>query len=334
MSQRRPLAWRNYQWSEDYYEAGKLVWLDADQLIREKTGGKKSLDDFARTFFGVRDRDWGVLPYTFDDVVAALNKVMPYDWATFLNTRINQVKPHATLDWITRGGYKLTYTDKPSSYWKSNEKRRKGTDLSYSIGLTIGKDGAISSVVVGRPGLRRRASRVGSKLIAVNGRDYDSDGLKAAITDAKGGTAADPPADPAVRPVSATSPYQWNGGLRYPTLEKVGKGESGLDKLLMPQEISALRHRSRLPVQGRGSVAPPLRISRASRARACGYGGVMASTLSSRQPHRAGALPRLRHRSWWSALPIAAPLIGWRHGMHGELRLPPRSSSSSRLWPC
>jgi predicted metalloprotease with PDZ domain len=234
MSQRRPLAWRNYQWSEDYYEAGKLVWLDADQLIREKTGGKKSLDDFARTFFGVRDRDWGVLPYTFDDVVAALNKVMPYDWATFLNTRINQVKPEATLDWITRGGYKLSYTDKAGSYWKANEKRRKITDLSYSVGLTMGKDGNISAVAWGGAAFTAGITP-GSKLIAVNGRDYDSDTLKAAITSAKGGSA---PIHLLIHQSDQVRdvPVTWNGGLRYPTLEKVGKGETGLDKLLAPKK--------------------------------------------------------------------------------------------------
>jgi predicted metalloprotease with PDZ domain len=233
ISRRSPQGWRNYQWSEDYYEAGKLMWLDADQLIREKTGGKKSLDDFARLFFGVRDRDWGVLTYQFQDVVDALNKVMPYDWATFLNERIYDVKPEATLGWITRGGYKLVYQDKPTAYLKSVEKARKITDLSYSIGITIGKEGAITAVAWGSPAFDAGIT-IGGKLLAVNGRDYDGDLLKSVITAAKGGT------QPIHLLVKQGDTYRdlaikWNGGLRYPTLEKVAKGEAGLDKLLAPK---------------------------------------------------------------------------------------------------
>lgn len=234
ISQRRPKAWTSYQWSEDYYEAGKLVWLDADQLIREKTGGKKSLDDFARTFFGMRDRDWGVLTYRFEDVVAALNSVMPYDWATFLNERINAVKPEATLGWIARGGYRLDYQDTPTGYWKSREKERGVSDYSYSIGLTLGKDGAISSVFWDSPAFKAGIT-TGSKLVAVDGRAYDKDLLKSVITAAKGGT------QPIHLLVKQGSEYrdavvQWNGGLRYPTLVKVAKGEAGLDKLLEPKK--------------------------------------------------------------------------------------------------
>jgi predicted metalloprotease with PDZ domain len=233
MSQRAPLGWRSYQWSEDYYEAGKLVWLDADQLIREKTGGKKSLDDFARLFFGLKDRDWGVVTYRFQDVVADLNAVMPYDWTTFLNDRIYGVRPDATLDWVTRGGYRLTYTDKASGYWTANEKRRKITDLSYSIGLTMGKDGMVSGVFWGGPAFDAGLT-LGSKIVAINGRAYDVDWLKAAITGAKGGK------EPIHLLVRQGDQYRdvavkWNGGLRYPKLEKVAKGDAGLDKLLAPR---------------------------------------------------------------------------------------------------
>ena len=232
MSQRRPEAWRTYQRAEDYYEEGKLMWLEADQLLREKTGGKKSLDDFAKAFFGMRDRDWGVLTYTFEDVVAALNGVMPYDWSTFLKHWMYDVQPTPPLDWITRGGYKLTYTDKPSAIWKSSDSARKSTNLSYSVGLTVGKDDTVAGVVWGGPAYTAGIT-LGTKIVAVNGRQYDSDGLKAAITAAKGGTR------PIHLLIKQSDQYrdvalQWNGGLRYPTLQKVGKGEGGLDRLLAP----------------------------------------------------------------------------------------------------
>ncbi|MBC7619122.1 MAG: hypothetical protein H7293_09070, partial [Candidatus Saccharibacteria bacterium] len=47
--------WSNYQRSADYYDESALIWLDADSLIREKSGGSKSMDDFAQLFFGVED---------------------------------------------------------------------------------------------------------------------------------------------------------------------------------------------------------------------------------------------------------------------------------------
>ena len=54
----------------DYYREALLIWLDADTLIRERTSERKSLDDFAKAFFGVEDGVWEARPYTFDDVVS------------------------------------------------------------------------------------------------------------------------------------------------------------------------------------------------------------------------------------------------------------------------
>ncbi len=237
MSQRAPQPWRNYQWSEDYYEAGKLMWLDADQLIRERTGGRKSLDDFARAFFGMRDRDWGTLTYGFDDVAATLDRVTPYDWAGFLRDHMYAVQPKASLDWIARGGYRLVYVDKPTTWWKSAESHREATDLSYSLGLAISaKAGAVGNVTAvswGGPAFQAGLT-VGTRIVAVDGRSYDKDLLLATITAARGGTA---PIRLLVRQNDQyrTVDLKWNDGLRYPHLEKVGKGESGLDKLLAPK---------------------------------------------------------------------------------------------------
>jgi predicted metalloprotease with PDZ domain len=233
MSGRVPMPWRDYQRFEDYYSEGQLVWLDADQLIREKTGGRKSIDDFARLFFGIRDRDWGVVTYRFEDVVDTLNKVLPYDWASFLKERIYAVQPKAPLDWITRGGYKLVYTDTPTAYWKATETETKSSNFAYSVGITIGKDNMITAVEWGSPAFDAGIT-VGSKLLAVDGRNYDSDLLKATITAAKGSSA------PIHLLIKQSDQYRdtalkWSGGLRYPRLEKVGKGESGLDKLLAPK---------------------------------------------------------------------------------------------------
>ncbi|MGH8444165.1 MAG: M61 family metallopeptidase, partial [Solimonas sp.] len=127
IAQRRPIPWRSWQRSEDYYSEGQLVWLDVDTLIREQSRGRKSLDDFARAFFGVEDGRYVPLTYRFDDVVATLNAVQPYDWTTFLRQRLDEHAAGAPLDGLKRGGYELVYTDTATEYFKNLEKLRKIT---------------------------------------------------------------------------------------------------------------------------------------------------------------------------------------------------------------
>lgn len=226
---RRPQAFRSYQRFEDYYSEGQLIWLEADSIIREKSGGKRSLDDFARAFFGVRDGDWGELTYDVDEVVKTLNAVQPYDWATFLHDRVDTIRPHAPLEGISRGGYTLVYTDKPGTWWKSNETNRHIVDLTYSLGLVMGKDGAVAAVQWGGPAFKAGIAP-GTKIVAIDGQAYSDDDLKTAITNAKGGTA---PIKLLIRQDDGyrTVDVVWNGGLRYPHLERTGKGPSSLDAL-------------------------------------------------------------------------------------------------------
>jgi predicted metalloprotease with PDZ domain len=234
IASRRPQPWTSFQRSEDYYSEGQLVWLDADTLIREKTGGKKSLDDFAKGFFGVEDGNWSEDVYTFDDVVAALNKVVPYDWAKFLNERINSVAPKPPLDGLERGGWKLAYTETPTDYFKSAEMRRHSTDLSYSLGLTLGRDADITQVQWNGPAFKAGLT-IGGKLLAVNGIAYDADRLKETITEAKKGGG----------PISllvkrgdhyVTVNVDYHGGLRYPRLERIEGTPDLLSAIYTPKK--------------------------------------------------------------------------------------------------
>jgi predicted metalloprotease with PDZ domain len=233
MAARRPEPWLSWQRSEDYYNEGLLLWLDADMTIRELTKGQKSLDDFARAFFGVNDRDWGVLTYRFDDVVKTLNNVAPYDWASFLHARVDQVAPRAPLGWVEKGGYKLVFDAKPTDYWKSEEKARKITDLSYSLGIVIGKEDMLTQVIWDSPAFAAGLT-TGCTVLALDGRAFDADALKTAITDA---VASHKPIELLVKQGDRyrTVSIGYYGGLRYPKLEKVAKGEAWLDKLLTPR---------------------------------------------------------------------------------------------------
>jgi predicted metalloprotease with PDZ domain len=229
IAQRRPKGWRSYQRSEDYYNEGMLVWLDADSLIREQSHGAKSLDDFAKAFFGVKDGDWGELTYNFNDLVTTLNQVQPYDWATFLHTRLDNTSTNAPLDGFTRGGYKLVYTDTPNEFAKASEKERHTTDLTYSVGFSLGRDGDVTEVAWDGPAFNAGLT-VASKIIAVNGHTLDTDQLKAAIKAKK-------PIKLLVKTgdIYRTIDLNYTGGLRYPKFEKTGTGPSSLEALLTPK---------------------------------------------------------------------------------------------------
>jgi predicted metalloprotease with PDZ domain len=235
IANRKPLSWRDYTRSEDYYSEGALIWLDADTLIREKTGGKKSLDDFAHAFFSPDDGSYTVLTYTFDDVVKTLNGVVPYDWATFLKTRVNEAGHPAPLDGIARGGYKLVYTDVPSDFIKSNETTGRNVNMTYSLGFTVGAGGVLSAVQWGSPAFDAGVI-AGATIVATNGEAYDADKLKDAVK-----AAAKPGAGPIELLVRTGDRYKtvkldYHGGLRYPKLEKVGAGPAALDAILAARD--------------------------------------------------------------------------------------------------
>ncbi len=233
VSSRRPQGWTSWQRSQDYYAEGMLIWLEADSIIRRLSKGARSMDDFARAFFGLKDGDWGVVTYTQEDIVATLNSVQAYDWATLLDQRLNGVGPRAPLSGITDNGYRLVFTDEPSEYFKANETSGKVANLSYSLGLAMGKDGAISAVTWDSPAFDAGFD-VSTVIVAVNGDSYSDAKLKAAVKSAK--TSREPIkllVKNGTRFREVAIPYY--GGLRYPRLEKTGTGVNGLDRLLAPK---------------------------------------------------------------------------------------------------
>ncbi len=226
---RRAQPWRSWQRSEDYYSEGMLVWLDADTLIRELSKGKKSLDDFAKVFFGINDGSYTPATYTFEDVVHALNTVQPYDWAKFLRTRLD-THAGAPLDGVKRGGYALTYKDTPNGYDKDEQARRKATDLTYSLGVTIGREAKLGDVRWNGPA-HNAGLTPGTQIVAVNGTSYESDRLKDAIKDAQKSGA---PFELLVKngETYATVKIDYRDGLRYPQLEREDKAPALLDQIL------------------------------------------------------------------------------------------------------
>jgi predicted metalloprotease with PDZ domain len=229
---RAPEPYRNYQLAEDYYSAGQLIWLAVDAKLRDLTRERRSLDDFARAFFGIDDGSWSVKTYTFDDVVAALNTIESYDWAAFLRDRIDAHAP--PLDGFAASGWKLVYTDAPSDYQKAAEAQNKIADHAASIGLTIStKDAKITDVRWNGPAFEAGMAS-SATLIAVQGREFTAERLKDAIA----GTAKGVPIELLVRTgdVYRTFRLDYRGGLKYPHLERIAGTPDRLDAILAPKK--------------------------------------------------------------------------------------------------
>jgi predicted metalloprotease with PDZ domain len=168
--------------STDFYEEGTLIWLDVDVTLRTLSKGHKSIDDFCKAFHGAPSTVPEVKPYTFDDVVQALNSVQPYDWAGFLKQRLESTEARAPLNGIINGGYNLVYTDERSEYWKTREDVRRIIDLSYSLGLTAHDSGDIIDVHLNTPAFKAGLAP-NTKIVAVNGRQFSMTVLHQAVQD-------------------------------------------------------------------------------------------------------------------------------------------------------
>ena len=230
INSRRPLPYSSLQRSEDYYVEGALTWLEADQIIRNGTRGRRGLDDFAKAFFGKTNGDYGELTYDFDEVVQTLNGIYAYDWATFLDTRLRQPNQPAPTRGLTMAGYELVWKETPNPYAKGRMDNAKTLDLFYSLGMNVSPDGTVASTLYDGPAFDVGIVN-GAQIVAVNGQAYSSDTIKDAITAAKGGSdAIQLLVKRGDRYDTIAIPY--HGGLRYPWIEPTGKGTQGLDRLL------------------------------------------------------------------------------------------------------
>jgi len=219
---------------EDYYGEAALVWLEADQIIRANSGDRRSLDDFARAFFGMRDGDWGTVTYTRDDVIKALQAVQPYDWDKFLGERIDQPGRPVPLAGLELGGYRLVWREEPNPYDKARAADGKFSSFAGSLGLTVDKDGRITASRWGSPAFNAGLVQ-DAKIIAVGGVAWSEQVLRDAITAAK--TTTTPLKLTVLRDEKyADVTIDYHGGLRYPWLERIaGTSVAGLDLMLAPR---------------------------------------------------------------------------------------------------
>jgi predicted metalloprotease with PDZ domain len=235
---RHPTLWSSWERGQAYYQEGELLWLDADTLIRQKTNGQKSLTDFQHIFLG-KGGDTGPLIVTYDraELIKDLNEVLPYDWAGFLHQHIDVPEPHADLEGITRGGYQLVYTDKPSGTARlfaslGGGRRGGGVDVWYSLGMRVGPDGTIYDVLWNSPADKAQLGP-GMKIVGVGNQVFSGDALKQAVDDAKGTD----------KPIHLLTSYDtdltsvdidYHDGERYPSLKRIEGTPAYLDDITKP----------------------------------------------------------------------------------------------------
>jgi predicted metalloprotease with PDZ domain len=177
--------WANWRRGTDFYEEGELLWLDVDSTLRMITNDKKSIDDFCKIFHGGDTGKPELKTYNFEDVVAALNQVAPYDWTGFLRARLDGVATKTPEESLTNSGWRLEYDDQPNLMQEIEEGGR-GAYL-ISIGLLIASDGSVVDVTHDGPAYKAGIGP-GMKIVAVNGAQYSADGIREAIESAKNGT--------------------------------------------------------------------------------------------------------------------------------------------------
>lgn len=182
--QNAPRSWDDYRRGLDYYDEDVLNWLWADVIIRQQTKGTKSLDDFCKLFHGAPSTGPMVKPYTFDDIVNALNQIAPYDWRGFWTERLTNYGPGGPLGGVESSGWKLVYDETPSELDRADDHDGKSLDAHYSVGLLAGSDGMIRDTVEGMIAAKAGLGP-GMKIVAVNGRKFSSDGWRDAIHAAK-----------------------------------------------------------------------------------------------------------------------------------------------------
>ena len=223
-------GWLNWRRGGDYYDEGDLLWLEVATILHRESHGQKSIDDFCQAFHGGPNNGPEVKTYTFDELVAALNAIAPFDWATFLHTRLDSIAPEAPTGGIENGGWKVTFSGEPA---KLSGRRGTPTD-AYSIGLQLGGDGSVNDSIVGSPAFEAGISS-GMKIIGVNGRVYTHDLLEDAIKDAKD----------TAKPISLlvvnddyidAHTIDYHGGARYPHLVRDDQKPDYLDELIKPHD--------------------------------------------------------------------------------------------------
>lgn len=227
-----PGTWSSRRRGADYYDEGALIWLEADILIRQRTGGKRSLDDFCRLFFGGRSGPPAVVPYGLDDVVKALGQIAPYDWRALFEARLASIAQRAPLGGIEGSGWRLAWGDTLGAWERAGEKADERADLRLSLGLMLDKDGTVTDVVPGSAAAEAGLAP-GMKPMAVDGWRFSVERLREVLRAGKHGTG---PLELMAEDGDFIRAFRldWHGGELHPVLVRDATRPDLLSEILRP----------------------------------------------------------------------------------------------------
>jgi len=236
--------WEAWRRGTDFYFEGTLVWLEVDTLLREKSKGTRSLDDFCRRFHGGKSSGPEVRPYTFEDVVAALNEVVAYDWRGLLEKRLHALLADAPLQGLEAAGWRLGYGPERSGYQKAVERQAMHIDLRASLGVVIDQRddtaGNLIDVVPGSPAFRAGLGPM-MRLVAVNGRKFTASAISEEML--RAAVARTPTEKLELLVENAETfrsyPIEYQGGARYPRLEPIPGRKDLLSAILAPRAAAS-----------------------------------------------------------------------------------------------
>jgi predicted metalloprotease with PDZ domain len=224
--------WSNWRRGTDFYDEGMLLWLDVDSTLRSLSSDKKSMNDFCLAFYGDPGGEPALKTYTFEDVVATLNSLVPYDWAGFLRKHLDATPAPTPIEAVENSGWKLVYNEEPNEIESNAEDVAGALDLAFSMGMMVDSGGVVRDVIHGGPAYAAGIGP-GMKIVAVNSQQFSADGLRNAIDAAKTAT------EPIRFIVSNGAQFQdfsvdYHEGLKYPHIERNEARPDYLSEILRP----------------------------------------------------------------------------------------------------
>jgi predicted metalloprotease with PDZ domain len=224
-------AWNQLRRAQDFYMEGALLWYECDAIIREKTDGTKSLDDFCKRFFAAVPGKSTVAGYDLADVVRDLNATAAYDWEAFLRRRVEAPQEALPLDVLGLLGYRLKYADKPAGAELKGAVLPPDDPGADSLGVAL-LGGVVRAVDPGLPA-DKAGLAPGMKVIGVNGKKFSPNRLRDAIADSVTRKKVELLIEDGEEFRTVVVPYA--DGLRYLVLERVSTRPDVLGEILKPR---------------------------------------------------------------------------------------------------
>ena len=225
----KPQAWADHQRGFDFYDEAILLWLGVDARLRTLSSGQRDLDGFTARFF--RGGEQGsIRRFDPDALVQALEDYQAGDWQAWFDARLHDPEGKAPDD-VAAAGWELVWSEQPNAM-VADDQASGSIDLQHSLGLKLSGDGRIRWVGWQSPAFEAGLAR-DVQVVAVNGLAFSAARLKAAVRDASSGTDI----ELLVRQADSFRSVRidYDGGLRYPQLQRARAGKDHLSDILAPR---------------------------------------------------------------------------------------------------